>query len=121
MTRVDEINAQIAKLEAEREDAMLKERAHVLAKLKQDITLSGFKPSDFQGVLATRRTRGTATSSAPVAWGGRPAPVWPCRHATTLSLPWNAITSAARLKKMLWTHSMHCVRTWPGPGSLLHA
>ena len=37
MTRVDEINAQIAKLEAEREDAMMKERANVLAKMKADI------------------------------------------------------------------------------------
>ena len=36
MTRVDEINAQIAKLEAEREDAMLAERANVLAKMKSD-------------------------------------------------------------------------------------
>ena len=39
MTRVDEINAQIAKLEAEREDAMLKERANVLTKMKSDIKL----------------------------------------------------------------------------------
>ena len=31
MTRVDEINAQIAKLEAERESAMLAEWANVLA------------------------------------------------------------------------------------------
>jgi hypothetical protein len=37
MTRVDEINAQIAKLEAERESAMLAERANVLAKMKADI------------------------------------------------------------------------------------
>lgn len=36
MTRVDEINAQIAKLEAERESAMLAERANVLAKMKAD-------------------------------------------------------------------------------------
>ena len=52
MTRVDEINAQIAKLEAERNDAMLKERANVLAKMKADIKLYGFKTSDFKGVLA---------------------------------------------------------------------
>ena len=57
MTRVDEINAQIAKLEAEREDAMLKERANVLAKMKADIKLYGFKTTDFKGVLATRRKR----------------------------------------------------------------
>ena len=33
MTRVDEINAQIAKLEAERKTAMTAERASVLAKM----------------------------------------------------------------------------------------
>jgi len=36
MTRVDEINAQIAKLEAERESAMLAERDDVLVKMKAD-------------------------------------------------------------------------------------
>ncbi len=59
MTRVDEINVQIAKLEAEREGEMLKERANVLAKMKEDIKLFGFKTSDFKGVLATRKKRGT--------------------------------------------------------------
>ena len=57
MSRVDEINAQIAKLEAERESAMLAEREDVLAKMKADIKLYGFKTSDFKGVLATRRKR----------------------------------------------------------------
>ena len=57
MTRVDEINAQIAKLEAERENAMLAERENVLAKMKADIKLYGFKTSDFKGVLATRKKR----------------------------------------------------------------
>jgi hypothetical protein len=57
MTRVDEINAQIAKLETERDSAMLKERANVLAKMKADIKLYGFKTSDFKGVLATRKKR----------------------------------------------------------------
>ena len=61
MTSVDEINAQIAKLEAERESAMLAERANVLAKMKADIKLYGFKTTDFKGVLATRKKRGTAT------------------------------------------------------------
>jgi len=61
MSRVEEINVQIAKLEAEREDAMLKERANVLAKMKADIKLYGFKTSEFKGVLATRKKRGTAT------------------------------------------------------------
>lgn len=63
MTRVDEINAQIAKLEAERESAMLAERANVLAKMKADIKLYGFKTSDFKGVLATRKKRGTGTAA----------------------------------------------------------
>jgi hypothetical protein len=61
MTRVDEINVQIAKLEAERESAMKAERANVLAKMKADIKLYGFKTSEFKGVLATRKKRGTAT------------------------------------------------------------
>ena len=63
MTRVDEINAQIAKLEAERDEAMLKERANVLAKMKADIKLYGFKTSEFKGVLATRKKRVTRTAS----------------------------------------------------------
>lgn len=67
MTRVDEINAQIAKLEAEREDAMLKERANVLAKMKADIKLYGFKTTDFKGILLTRAKRGSkkTVGSAP--------------------------------------------------------
>jgi hypothetical protein len=60
MTRVDEINAAIAKLEAERESVMLVERANVLAKMKADIKLYGFKTTDFKGVLATRKKRVTA-------------------------------------------------------------
>ena len=67
MTRVDEINAQIAKLEAEREDAMLKERANVLAKMKADIKLYGFKTTDFKGVLATRKKRGTGAAAKKAA------------------------------------------------------
>lgn len=57
MTRVDEINAQIAKLEAERALAMNAERANVLAKMKADIKQYGFKTSDFKGVLLTRKKR----------------------------------------------------------------
>ena len=67
MTRVDEINAQIAKLEAERESAMLAERANVLAKMKADIKLYGFKTTDFKGVLATRKKRGTGTAAKKTA------------------------------------------------------
>jgi hypothetical protein len=62
MTRVDEINAQIAKLEAERENAMLAERENVLAKMKADIKLYGFKTTDFKGVLATRKKRTSTTN-----------------------------------------------------------
>jgi hypothetical protein len=40
---------------------MLAERANVLAKMKPDIKLYGFKTTDFNGVLTTRRKRGTAT------------------------------------------------------------
>ena len=61
MTRVDEINVQIAKLEAERESAMKAERANVLAKMKADIKLYGFKTREFKGVLVTRKKRGTGT------------------------------------------------------------
>jgi hypothetical protein len=57
MTRVDEINAQIAKLQAEREDAMLKERANVLAKMKADIKLYDFKATDFKGMFKSRVTK----------------------------------------------------------------
>ena len=67
MTRVDEINAQIAKLEAEREDAMMKERANVLAKMKADIKLYGFKTTDFKGILLTRAKRGTVAKKDPSA------------------------------------------------------
>ena len=67
MSRVDEINAQIAKLEAERTSAMNAERANVLAKMKADIKLYGFKTSEFKGVLATRKKRGTGTAAKKVA------------------------------------------------------
>ena len=63
MNRVDEINAQIVKLEAEREDAMLTEKANVLAKMKADIKLYGFKTSEFKGVLVTRKKRSTGTAA----------------------------------------------------------
>ena len=57
MNRVDEINAAIAKLEAERESVMLVERANVLAKMKADIKLYGFKTTDFKGLLKSRVTQ----------------------------------------------------------------
>ena len=67
MSEVDKINEQIAALTAQRESVMLKERANVLAKMKQDIKLYGFKTTDFKGVLATRKKRGTGTAAKKVA------------------------------------------------------
>ena len=63
MSRIDEIKAQQKKLADELESEMLKERANVLAKMKEDIKLFGFKTSDFKGVLATRKKRGTGTAA----------------------------------------------------------
>ena len=57
MSEVDKINEQIAQLTAQRESVMLKERANVLAKMKLDIKLYGFRTSDFKGILATRKKR----------------------------------------------------------------
>jgi len=60
MSRIEQIKAEQKKLADELESEMLKERANVLAKMKEDIKLFGFKTSDFKGVLATRKKRGTA-------------------------------------------------------------
>ena len=59
MMRIEQIKAEQKKLADELEGEMLKERANVLAKMKEDIKLFGFKTSDFKGVLATRKKRGT--------------------------------------------------------------
>ena len=70
MSEVDKINEQIAALTAQRESVMLKERANVLAKMKADIKLYGFKTTDFKGVLATRKKRspnGTRAAKKTVA------------------------------------------------------
>lgn len=64
MSRIDEIKAQQKKLADELESEMLKERANILAKMKEDIKLFGFKTSDFKGVLATRKKRGATTKKA---------------------------------------------------------
>lgn len=68
MNEVDKINEQIAALEEQRDSVMLKERANVLAKMKEDIKLYGFKTTDFKGVLATRKKRsiGAAVKKATV-------------------------------------------------------
>jgi hypothetical protein len=63
MNEVDKINEQIAQLTAQRDSAMLKEKANVLAKMKADIKLYGFKTTDFKGVLLTRAKRGTGTAA----------------------------------------------------------
>jgi hypothetical protein len=60
MSRIEQIKAEQKKLADELEGEMLKERANVLAKMKEDIKLFGFKTSDFKGVLATCKKRGTA-------------------------------------------------------------
>ena len=60
MSRIEQIKAEQKKLADELEGEMLKERVNVLAKIKEDIKLFGFKTSDFKGVLATRKKRGTA-------------------------------------------------------------
>ncbi len=67
MNEVDKINEQIAALTAQRESVILKERANVLAKMKADIKLYGFKTSEFKGVLATRKKRGTGTAAKKAA------------------------------------------------------
>ena len=67
MNEVDKINEQIAALTAQRETAMLKEKANVLAKMKADIKLYGFKTSDFKGVLATRKKRNASTAAKKLA------------------------------------------------------
>jgi hypothetical protein len=61
MSRIEQIKAEQKKLADELESEMLKERANVLAKIKEDIKLFGFKTSDFKGVLATRKKRGAVT------------------------------------------------------------
>ena len=63
MSRIEQIKAEQKKLADELEGEMLKERANVLAKMKEDIKLFGFKTSDFKGVLATRKKRGTGTAA----------------------------------------------------------
>jgi hypothetical protein len=67
MSRVEEINVQIAKLEEERKSAMLTERGNVLDRIKKEIKLYGFKTSEFKGVLATRKKRKTGATAKTVA------------------------------------------------------
>jgi len=48
MNKVDEINAAFAKIEAERDSAILMDKVNVLAKMKADIKIYGFKKTDFK-------------------------------------------------------------------------
>jgi hypothetical protein len=57
MNEVDKLNAQIAELMTKRDSEIHKEKANVLAKMKADIKLYGFKTTDFKGILATRTKR----------------------------------------------------------------
>ena len=67
MSRIEQIKAEQKKLADELEGEMLKERANVLAKMKEDIKLFGFKTSDFKGVLATRKKRGIGLAAKKTA------------------------------------------------------
>jgi len=67
MNRIEQIKEEQKKLADELEGEMLKERANVLAKMKEDIKLFGFKTSDFKGILATRKKRGTGTAAKKAA------------------------------------------------------
>ena len=64
MSRIEQIKSEQKKLADELEGEMLKERANVLARMKEDIELFGFKTSDFKGVLATRKKRGPNKKTA---------------------------------------------------------
>ena len=59
MSRIEQIKAEQKKLADELAVEMLKERDNVLARVKADIKLFGFKTGDFKGILVTRKKRGT--------------------------------------------------------------
>lgn len=64
---IDEILAEQRKLEDELETARLEQRDAVLKDIKDKIKLFGFKTTDFKGVLATRRKRGTGPAAKKAA------------------------------------------------------
>lgn len=64
MNRIEQIKVEQKKLADELKSELLKERANVIAKMKEDIKLFGFKTSDFKGVLTTRKKRGTTVKKA---------------------------------------------------------
>jgi len=61
MSRIDDILAKQKALADELEMAKQEERDAVLKDIKEKIKLFNFKTTDFKGVLATRKKRGTAT------------------------------------------------------------
>ncbi len=67
MGRIDEIIAKQKALAEELELAKQQERDAVLKDIKEKIKLFNFKTTDFKGVLATRKKRGTGTAAKKVA------------------------------------------------------
>ena len=63
MSRIDEILAKQKALADELEMAKQEERDAVLKDIKEKIKLFNFKTTDFKGVLATRKKRGTGTAA----------------------------------------------------------
>lgn len=66
MSRIEQIKVEQKKLADELESEMLKERDNVLARVKADIKLFGFKTGDFKGILVTRKKRGTVAKKVAV-------------------------------------------------------
>jgi hypothetical protein len=67
MSRIDEILAKQKALADELEMAKQEERDAVLKDIKEKIKLFNFKTTDFKGVLATRKKRGTGTAAKKTA------------------------------------------------------
>ena len=67
MSRIDEILAKQKALADELEMAKQEERDVVLKDIKEKIKLFNFKTTDFKGVLATRKKRGTGTAAKKTA------------------------------------------------------
>jgi len=63
MSRIDDILAKQKALADELEMAKQEERDAVLKDIKEKIKLFSFKTTDFKGVLATRKKRGTGTAA----------------------------------------------------------
>ena len=66
MSKIDAILAKQKALADELEMAKQEERDAVLKDIKEKIKLFNFKTTDFKGVFATRKKRGTAVKKAAV-------------------------------------------------------